>query len=117
MKVNLHSCGAVSSILGDLIECGVDVFNPVQISANGMDPAELKARFGDKLIFWGGGYDAQLIDRNADYETVRQTVRDTVRTLGEGGGYLFAGVHNLPGDLPETHLRAMIDGWRDARDY
>ena len=117
MKVNLHSCGAVSSILGDLIECGVDVFNPVQISANGMDPAELKEKFGDKLIFWGGGYDAQLHDPKATYEEVYAEVRENIRTLGRDGGYIFAGVHNLPADLPEAHLRAMLDAYRDGCRY
>ena len=115
MKINLHSCGGVSSILGDLIECGVDIFNPVQISAAGMSPRELKAKFGKDLIFWGGGYDAQLSNREASYEEVYREVRENIRVLGEGGGYIFAGVHNLPADTPESHLRAMMDAYRDGR--
>lgn len=117
MKVDLHTCGAVSDILGDLADCGVDVVNPVQTSAAGMDPQSLKDRFGDRLVFCGGAYDAQSVPRDADPEAVRATVRRNVEVLGKGGGYLFAGVHNLPGDIPAGHLRAMLDGWRDARTY
>ena len=117
MKINLHSCGSIASIMGDLIECGVQVVNPIQTSAADMDAASLKARFGDDVIFWGGAYDAQLIARSDTYEEVYRKVFDNMKTLGAGGNYIFGGVHNLPGDLPEAHLKAMIDAYRDARDY
>lgn len=117
MKINLHSCGAVSDILGDLIECGVDVFNPVQTSAAGMDAAGLKKRFGNDVVFWGGAYDAQLIPTSAGYEDVYRAVYNTVKTFAAGGNYIFSGVHNLPATLPEHHIRAMLDAWRDARAY
>jgi uroporphyrinogen decarboxylase len=117
MKSNLHSCGAVSSILGDLIECGVEIFNPVQTSANEMSPASLKERFGDNMVFWGGGYDAQMFQQTDSYDTVYQKVLETVNTFKIGGGYIFAGVHNLPADICETHLKAMLDAWNDAKMY
>ena len=117
MAVNFHSCGAVSSILGDLIECGVQIFNPVQTSAANMSAVSLKERFGKDVIFWGGGYDAQLIPTSASYEEVFEAVRANVKTLGAGGNYIFSGVHNLPANMPAHHLRAMLDGWRAARDY
>lgn len=117
MKINLHSCGSVASILGDLIECGVQVVNPIQTSAADMDAASLKARFGDEVVFWGGAYDAQQIARTDSYEDVYRKVFGNIKTLGAGGNYIFGGVHNLPGDVPETHLKAMIDAYRDARDY
>lgn len=117
MKVNLHSCGSIDAILGDLIECGAQIINPVQTSAAGMNAASLKQRFGDQVVFWGGAYDAQLIPESADYNTVYQAVYANIKTLGAGGGYLFSGVHNLPATMPEAHLRAMLDAWKDARDY
>ncbi len=117
MKVNLHSCGSVSSIMGDLIECGVEVFNPVQTSAANMSAASLKERFGKDVVFWGGAYDAQLIRTTASYDEVYRTVYDNIKVLGAGGNYIFAGVHNLPATMPEAHLKAMIDAYRDARDY
>ena len=117
MKINLHSCGSITSILGDLIECGVDIINPVQTSAADMSAVSLKERFGKDVIFWGGGYDAQSINEDASYEDVYRVVYDNVKTLGAGGNYIFAGVHNLPATVPEHHLKAMLDGYRDAREY
>ncbi len=117
MKINLHSCGAISSILGDLIECGVQVINPIQTSAVDMSARFLKERFGNEVVFWGGGYDAQLINSTASYDEVYQTVYNNIKILGAGGNYIFAGVHNLPANVPEYHLKAMIDAYRDARAY
>ena len=117
MQVNFHSCGAIADILGDLIECGVQIVNPVQISAANMAPETLKAQYGDQVIFWGGAYDAQTIPHTASAQEVYQAVYKNLKTLGKGGGYLFSGVHNLPADMPESHLKAMLDAWKDARDY
>ena len=117
MKVNLHSCGSITSILGDLIECGVQIVNPVQTSAADMKVGSLKERFGNDVIFWGGAYDAQIIDPSTPYESVYQTVYNNIKTLGNGGNYIFAGVHNLPATMPESHLKAMIDAYRAAREY
>ena len=117
MKINLHSCGSIVSIMGDLIECGVQVVNPIQTSAADMEAASLKDRFGQNVIFWGGAYDAQQIPRSDTYEEAYRKVFQNIKTLGAGGNYIFGGVHNLPGDVPETHLKAMIDAYRDARDY
>jgi len=117
MKVNLHSCGAISSIIGDLIECGMQILNPVQTSAANMSAASLKEKFGKDLVFWGGAYDAQLINVSASYEEVYRTVYDNIKILGAGGNYIFSGVHNLPATMPEHHLKAMLDAYRDARWY
>ena len=117
MRVNLHSCGSIAEILPDLIECGLEVLNPVQTSAAGMDPASLKARFGRDLVFWGGAYNPQLIPTDASRDEVFAQVRRNVAELGAGGGFIFAGVHNLPATLPEEHIRAMLDAWRAERTY
>ena len=61
MKIFLHSCGSIKPFITALIDCGVDVFNPVQISAENMDPTQLKNEFGDKVTFWGGGCDTQRV--------------------------------------------------------
>lgn len=117
MHINLHSCGSISEILPDLEECGVEIVNPVQISAAGMSPEQLKSRFGNRLVFWGGGYDAQLYSQSDSYETVYQKVRDTIHTMKQGGGYIFSGVHNLPAEVSEIHLKAMLDAWKAERMY
>ena len=114
MKVNLHSCGAISDIIGDLIECGMQVLNPVQISGANMSPESLKERFSDRVIFWGGAYDAQLIPVTATYEEVYSAVRKNIDILGQGGGFIFSGVHNLPATVPADHFRAMLDALRDS---
>lgn len=114
MKVNLHTCGAMSDILDDLVECGVDIYNPVQISANNMTPESLKQRFGKKLIFYGGVFDAVQLRGDASPEIVYATVQSHIRTFSRDGGYLFAGVHNLPPDIPEPHLKAMLAAYRDC---
>jgi uroporphyrinogen decarboxylase len=116
MKINLHTCGSMVDILPDLIECGVDIYNPVQISANGMDPRHLKERFGDHIVFYGGVFDAVKLPTSTSPAAVYEAVKTNIRTLSRGGGYIFAGVHNLPGDLPEEHLRAMLQAYRDCRD-
>ena len=117
MKVNFHSCGSISEIMDDLIECGVDILNPIQTSAANMQADILKKQFGDRLIFWGGAYDAQLIDKNADYDQVYKTVYNNIKIMSNGGNYIFAGVHNLPYDMPENHIKVMIDAYKDARYY
>lgn len=115
MKINLHTCGSMIDILPDLVECGVDIYNPVQISANNMDPAVLKERFGDRLVFYGGSFDAVKLPTDTAPDAVYEQVKANIRTFSRNGGYIFAGVHNLPGDLPEGHLQAMLAAYRDCR--
>ncbi|MHC4887591.1 MAG: uroporphyrinogen decarboxylase family protein [Planctomycetota bacterium] len=115
MKCSLHCCGAISEIIGDLIECGVDMLNPVQISAADMNPATLKERFGNDIIFYGGVYDAIDFMSFKNAQDVYDGVRANIQALSKGGSYLFAGVHNLPGDLQEDHLRAMLDAYHDCQ--
>jgi uroporphyrinogen decarboxylase len=114
MKVSMHNCGSIVDILDDLVECGVDVLNPIQTSARGMDPSELKERFGDDLILYGAAYDA-LSMAGKSAEAVYESVKKTIRILSCGGRYLFAGVHNLPADLSEDHLRAILQAYDDCK--
>jgi uroporphyrinogen decarboxylase len=114
MKINLHSCGSIESILDDLIDCGLDIYNPVQISAHNMAPGSLKARFGERLVFWGGDYDAQMM-KGRNYREVYDHVSQNISIFKSGGGHIFSGVHNLPADMPEDHLRAMLEAWKENR--
>jgi uroporphyrinogen decarboxylase len=116
MKINLHSCGSIEKILGDLIECGLDIYNPVQISAFNMAPQNLKKRFGKDLVFWGGDYDSQMMKTRTAGE-VYDHVRQNINVFKEGGGHIFSGVHNLPADMSREHLEAMLKAWKDNRDY
>ena len=82
-----------------------------------MSAASLKERFGDRIVFYGGAYDAQLLPSTVTYEDVYKAVYDNIKTLGKDGGYIFAGVHNLPADMPEHHVKAMMDAYFDACKY
>jgi uroporphyrinogen decarboxylase len=115
MKICLHSCGSIAEILGDLIECGLDIINPVQTTAQGMEAAALKARFGNRVIFYGGSLDAVACPPGTPDEVVFETVKRNIEALSRGGGYLLAGVHNLPGDTPASYLQAMLEAWRQVR--
>ena len=80
-KIWYHTCGACTEYIPDLLDNGIDILNPVQISAAGMDPAGLKARFGDRLVFWGGAIDTQHVLPRATPETVREEVRRNLEAL------------------------------------
>ncbi len=108
-KVFFHCCGAIYPIIGALIDCGVDILNPVQTSAVGMDPAQLKAEFGDRLVFWGGGVDTQRVLPHGTPDEVRAQVRERIRILGPGGGFVFNQVHNIQEDVPVDNVLAMLD--------
>jgi uroporphyrinogen decarboxylase len=94
--------------LPDLIEVGVQVINPVQTAAAGMDPAELKREFGRDLCFWGGGCETQSTLRLGTPEEVSAQVRERVRTFARGGGYVFNQVHNVLSDVPPENVVAMF---------
>ena len=116
MKVHLHCCGSVYDFMDDLIECGVDVFNPARISAKDVEPQRLKSAFGDRIIFYGGAFDPVQTPPHRPPEAAYETVKKNILTLSQGGGYIFAGVHNIPGDRPTAHLRAILEAYRDCRD-
>lgn len=116
MKVSFHSCGSLVDILPDLVECGLDILNPVQISAEGMQPEAIREAAGPDLIFYGGALDAVITPPGTSEEAVYARARDTIITLAKGGRYLFAGTHNIPGDTPESHIRAMLRAYWDCRD-
>jgi uroporphyrinogen decarboxylase len=114
MKICMHNCGAIGDILVDLADCGVDIINPVQLSAAGMDPDELKLQVGNRMIFYGGVYDAVQQAGADSEEAVYEQVKRNIEALSKGGGYIFAGVHNLPADMPASHLRAMLAAYEDS---
>jgi uroporphyrinogen decarboxylase len=107
VKVFYHSCGAVEPLIADLIEAGVDILNPVQVSAAGMDTRELKRRYGKDLTFYGGGVDTQHVLPFGTPAEVRDEVRRRVEDLAPGGGFVFNTVHNIQGDVPPENIVAM----------
>ncbi|MCY3023581.1 MAG: hypothetical protein NTW87_31765 [Planctomycetota bacterium] len=109
IKVFMHNCGSIMPLIPILIDCGVDVLNPVQVSAHNMDPRELKRKFGDKLVFWGGGCDTQNVLDKGSPQAVARNVRELARTFKRGGGYVFSQVHNILGNVPPENIVALLD--------
>jgi uroporphyrinogen decarboxylase len=107
-KILYHGCGAMQEFLPDLIEIGVDIFNPVQVSAAGMDTAELKKKFGRRLTFWGGGCDTQRVLNLGRPEEVMAEVRHRIADLAPGGGFVFNPVHNIQPHVPPANIAAMF---------
>ena len=116
-KTFIHSCGSVFALLPDFIEAGFDILNPVQCSAADMDPQQLKARFGDQLVFWGGGVDTQQTLPFGTPEQVRAEVRERIRILGRGGGFVFNTIHNVQAQTPAANLLALYEAVREYGQY
>lgn len=117
VKVFYHTCGAVRRLLPDLIETGIDILNPVQISAKGMDLHELKKEFGRDLVFWGGGVDTQGVLGTATPEEVKAHVQDCIEALAPGGGFVFAAVHDIQPNVPPENIMAMWEAWQEYCAY
>jgi len=108
-KVFFHSCGNVYPLIGDLVDIGVDLLNPVQVSAGEMgDTARLKRQFGDRLAFCGG-IDTRWALPHGTAEDVRREVRRRIADLAGGGGYVAAAVHCIQPDVPPENIVAMCD--------
>ena len=108
-RIWYHTCGSALAYIPELLDNGVDILNPVQISARGMDPARLKAEFGGRLVFWGGGIDSQKVLPFASPAEVREHVRRNLEAFKPGGGYVFNNVHNIQADVPADNVLAMYD--------
>ncbi len=109
VKVMLHCCGGVRELMPHLIEAGLDAINPVQISCRGMDARELKAEFGKDVTFWGGGCDTQDLLPNGTPQQVAEHVKQQVKILNPGGGFVFQQVHNILANVPPENIVAMFD--------
>ena len=116
-KILLHSCGAIRPLISDLIEIGVDAINPVQISADDMEPASLKAEFGNHITFWGGGVDTQSVLNKGTPEDVRKQVKENIQIFKHGGGFVFAQVHNILPGVPFENLKAMYETFNEFAEY
>lgn len=117
VKTFMHSCGAIREILPDLVEAGLDILNPVQFTAAGMDLKELKRDFGDVLTFWGGGVDTQSTLNNGSPQQVADEVKRIIDILAPGGGFVFAPVHNIQDDVSPENFWAMWDTLQEYGKY
>jgi len=112
-KTFKHSCGAVEQLMIRFIEAGFDIINPVQCSASGMEPEKLKARYGENLVFWGGGVDTQDVLPFGTPEKVREQVLRRCEIFGRNGGFVFNSVHNIQAGTPVENIVSMIEAVKE----
>jgi uroporphyrinogen-III decarboxylase len=113
-KILIHSCGAVAPLIPEFIESGFDILNPVQCSATGMCPADLKSAFGDRVVFWGGAVDTQHTLPFGTPDEVRDEVRERIDIFNRDGGFVFNSIHNVQAKVPLENLLAMFEALRDS---
>ncbi len=109
-----HTCGSAYDLIPELIEIGVDILNPVQVSAAKMDTKRLKKDFGDAIVFWGGGIDTQRTLPFADQQGVKDEVKRRIDDLAPGGGFVFTTVHNIQPGVPPQNIMAM---WEALQEF
>ncbi len=114
VKLMFHSCGNVRPIIQDLIEMGVDILNPVHVTAAGMEPVQLKRDFGKDIVFWGGGIDTQKILPTGTIQQVTDDVKKNIDALAPGGGFVFNTVHNIQAEVPPENIMAM---WNSIQKF
>ncbi len=114
MKVMLHTDGAIFTLIPSLIEMGVDILNPCQVNAKGMEPNGLKKAYAGKVAFWGGSADCQQTLPLGTPEDVAREVETNVSALAPGGGYVCAGVHNIQHGVPPENIVALFDTARNV---
>ena len=107
-KVYYHGCGCMTEYIPDLIEVGVDILNPVQVQAKGMDSAFLKREYGRDLTFWGGGANPVVLSTGSVKDVIEE-VKRRVLDFKPGGGFVFASIHNLQGDAPAENTIAFFE--------
>jgi uroporphyrinogen decarboxylase len=115
-KIFYHSCGNVVDLLDLFIENGVDILNPVQVAAFRIDTKELKARFGDKITFWGA-IDTQKVLPYGTVKDVENEVKKRIKDLGPNGGLVVASVHAIQPDVPPQNIVAMAEATRKFGKY
>jgi len=114
VRIFYHCCGSVASLIPDLIESGIDILNPVQVSAANMDTRELKQLYGNDITFYGGGVDTQRVLPKGTPAEVRNEVRRRIEDLAPGGGFIFNTVHNIQADVAPENIMAM---WEALQEY
>jgi uroporphyrinogen decarboxylase len=113
MHTFIHSCGSIALLMPDLIEAGIEIFNPVQTNSARMAPAFLKKEFGNECTFWGGGIETAGMLNEGKPEEIRAQVLERMEIFSSGGGYVFNTVHNILPDVPPQNILAMFDAVRE----
>jgi uroporphyrinogen-III decarboxylase len=112
-KTFKHSCGAVEPFISLFVDSGFDIINPVQINATGMEPQNLKNKYGDKIVFWGGGVDTQGSFAFGTPQEVKDQVKRECEILNKNGGFVFNTVHNIQANVPFENVVAMLEALKE----
>lgn len=112
-KTFYHCCGSIVNLLDDFVEMGVDIINPVQCSAKGMDAEFLKKSYGDKLTFWGGGIDTQKTLPFGTPEDVKREALERLQIFSKDGGYIFSTIHNIQANTPVENITALFEAYKE----
>ena len=113
MHTFIHSCGSIALLMPDLIDAGIEIFNPVQTNSSGMDPAFLKKEFGKQCTFWGGGIETVGTLNDGPVEKIRDQVLQRMEIFSRDGGFVFNTVHNILPDVPPENIIAMFDAVKE----
>jgi hypothetical protein len=116
-KTFMHTDGAVKKLIPDFIDAGFDILNPIQWTAEGMDPQEIKSQFGEKIVCWGAGIDTQGTLPYGTPDEVFQETREKLDIFKRAGGYVFSSVHNIQAQVPVDNILAFYRAYRQYRDY
>ena len=116
-KTMFHCCGSIWNLIEQFIACGVDILNPVHTNTRNMQPQQLVARYGGRIVFWGGGVETQTVLPNGTVEDVRNQVRERIGVFGPGGGFVFAAVHNIQHGVPPRNVEAAVQAVLDYGRY
>lgn len=112
IKIQLHTCGGIEPLLEDLIDAGLEIANPVQTTCRGMNADNLKAKYGQRFTFWGGGCDTQHLLPQATPKEIAKHVKEQVTILSPGGGFVFQQIHNILANVSPEKITAMFDAVR-----
>ena len=108
-----HSCGSVAKMIPTLIDCGVQILNPIQPGAVDMSPENIKPKYGDQIVFHGG-FDTQEVLPFGSRDDVDKAVKSMMDVMNKDGGYIFAAAHNIQEDVPPENI---VEMFRAARKY
>ncbi len=107
-KSLFHCCGSAYLFIDHLIDIGVDILNPVQVTAKNMEPERLKEEFGDRIAFWGG-INSQDVLPYQSADAVKVEAQRCIDIFGKQGGYILNAVHNIQFEVPPENIVAMFD--------
>ncbi len=116
MRTFIHSCGSISLLMPDLIDAGIEIFNPVQTNAKDMSPEFLKREFGADCTFWGGGVETVGTLNNGSREQIREQIFERMEIMSKGGGFIFNTVHNIMPDVPAENIVTMYEAVKEWND-